>query len=110
MTRCDNRETCLINLRQNIDSHTVNNVVRATVDDDTFYIGECLEFIYCDVMRLDFAVDAKGADGSCKYGVLVTAEVQNNNHVLFHISDIINGFFICCENSVFSFFLQALNA
>ena len=69
------REASLIDFVVNIDSNAVDYVVRATVDDDTFHVRQCLEFVSSDVVRIDFTVNAKSSNSASQDGVFVTTQV-----------------------------------
>ena len=84
MAGCHNRDSNRIDSRIYIDGDTVDYIVRTTVDDDTFYIRKCFEFFNRNVVRIDFAIDTQRADCSCQHSVFMTAQIQDNNHILFH--------------------------
>ena len=58
MTCSHNWESRIVNLWQHIDSYTIDNIVRATIDNNTLDVWQRLQFIGCNVVRIDFAVNA----------------------------------------------------
>ena len=65
----------LINGSLHIDRLTVDNIIFSTVDDDTFDIRQCLQLLRCNIMRLDFTVNAKFPYGAGHHGIFMAAEV-----------------------------------
>ena len=73
---CSNyRNTSFINFRSYINSNTINNIVRTTVDYDTFNIGQCFQFFYSNVVRIDFAINAQRANSSCNNSIFMATKV-----------------------------------
>ena len=75
MTCCHYRETSLIYFWKNIDRHSVDYIVRTTIDDDTFYVRESFKLLSCDVVWVNFAVNTQCTDCSCNHCVLMAAKV-----------------------------------
>ena len=85
VTSCHYRETCLVNLRKNVNSYSVDNIVGTTVDDDSLYVWQSLELSRCDVVRVDFAINSQCTNCSCYHGVLMATKIKDDDHILFHI-------------------------
>ena len=74
----------LVDLGLDVDALAVDDVVRTTGKNHALDVGERLELARRDVVRIDLAVDAEGADLARQHRVLRAAEVENDDHVLFH--------------------------
>ena len=75
VTGSHNGDTGAIDFVINVDSHAVDNIVRAAIDDNAFHVRQRLELVDGNVVRIDFAVDAECSDGASQNGVLVTTQV-----------------------------------
>ena len=69
------RNTSFINFRSYINSNAIYNIVRTTVDYDTFNVGQCFQFIYSNVVRINFAINAQCADSSCNNSIFMATKV-----------------------------------
>ena len=82
-------ESCFVDFGEHVDFHTVDHMVGAAIDDYALHAGQCLQLSSGDVVRINLTVHAQCAYSSGYHSILVTTEVQDNNHVLFHKNDII---------------------
>ena len=76
----------IIDLLGRVDLHSVHDPVGPAVQDDAFYIGKRLELLQRDVVGMDLTVDPQRADLAGQTRILLTTQIQNNDHVLPHCS------------------------
>ena len=69
----------LINLRAHLHCLSVHDAVLAAVQNDALYIGQGLQLLHGDVVGMDLAVYAQGADVPGKDRVLGAAQVKNDD-------------------------------
>ena len=93
-----NREPCLVDFSIYIYLNSVYDIVRTSVYNDAFYVRQCLQFLCGNVVGVNLAVYTQCTDGSGYHCVLVASQVQNNNHVLFHIRS--NFYKKMCKNII----------
>ena len=58
MSGCDNRNPGIVYLRVYINLHTVYHIVGPSVDDNALYVGQCFQLVYCNIVRIYFAIYA----------------------------------------------------
>ena len=75
VTCSNHRNTSFINFREYVNSNAVNDIVRTTVDYDAFYVGQCFQFFYSNVVRINFAINAQCANSSCNNSIFMATKV-----------------------------------
>ena len=79
------RVSCFIQFRTHINGRTVHNIIRATVDDNSFNIGKFLKLAGCDIVGINLTVHPHLPDVPGQFCVLCASQVKNYNHILFHL-------------------------
>ena len=85
MIQQHHRHRQIVHIGGHVNLHTVHHTVGAAVQDHALYIGQCFQFFPADVMGMDLAVHAQGADLAGQAGIFLAAQVQDYDHILFHI-------------------------
>ena len=80
------RNRGIVDLFGDVDLHAVHHAVGAAVENDALHVGERGQLLRRDVMGMDLTVHAKGTDLPGQSRVLLTAQIQNDDHVLLHRS------------------------
>ena len=84
MVHQQHRNRRIIDLFCSVDLHAIYNTVGAAVQDNTLHIRQSSQLCCSDVMGIDLAVNTQSPDLTGQAGVLITAQIQNQNHVLLH--------------------------
>ena len=78
------RQAAVIDLLADVDGDAVHHTVHTAVQNDALDIGQRLQLLQRNIMGMDLTVDAQGADFSRESGVFITAQVENDDHILLH--------------------------
>ena len=76
----------IINLLSGVDLHAVHHAVGAAVQDDALHVRQSGKLVSGDVVGMDLAVNAQRTDLTGQAGILLTAQIKYQNHVLLHCS------------------------
>ena len=52
------RNSQSIDSRIYINSNAIDYIIRATIDNNTLYIGQCFQFFYCDIVRINLTINS----------------------------------------------------
>ena len=78
------RDAAVINFLCCVDLHAIHQTVGAAVEDDALHIGQRLQLLQRNIVRMNLAVDAQSPNLTGQAGILLAAQIQNQNHILPH--------------------------
>ena len=53
-----NRKSHCINSRIYVNGNAINHIVRSAIDNNTLYVGQCFQFFYSDVVRINLTINS----------------------------------------------------
>ena len=77
-------EAEVVERRIDVHVHTVHAAILAAEEHDALHVRQRPELRGRDVVGVDLRVNAHGPDLTGHAGILLTAQVQNQNHILLH--------------------------
>ena len=78
------RDIAVVDVLGHVNLHTIHHPVGAPVQDDTLDIGQGSQLGQRDVVGVYLTVHAKGTDFTGQSRIFLTAQIQNDDHILFH--------------------------
>ena len=77
-------DVAVVNLLGHVDGSSVHHTVGAAVEDDALHVGQSFQLRQGDIVGVYLRIDPQGADLTGDFGVLLAAQVQYDDHILFH--------------------------
>ena len=78
------RQTGAIDCLTGVNLHAIYYAVGTAVEDDALYTGQRRQLGSGNVVGMNLGVYAQAADLAGNLRILLTAQIQNQNHILLH--------------------------